>query len=179
VPPGYHQHDGFYLRLHGGGGYLTVSGSGLTLSGGAGAFSVAIGGVIIPNLILYGEVLGLVVSDPTASSNNHSASTSGIDMTLIGFGPGVAYYVEPFNMYLSTTLTFTQLSVSDSKTDVKYYDSNVGFGFSLEAGKEWWISTNWGLGAAFQFQFASMKDKGSSDQLTGLGFVVLLSATYN
>jgi hypothetical protein len=100
-------------------------------------------------------------------------------MTLIGFGPGVAYYVEPINMYLSTTLTFTQLSVSDSNTNAKYYDSNVGFGFSLEAGKEWWISTDWGLGAAFQFQFASMKDKGSSDQLTGLGFVALLSVTYN
>jgi hypothetical protein len=98
---------------------------------------------------------------------------------MISFGPGMAYYLEPINMYFSGTLTFTQLSLSSSDTNEKFAESNVGFGFSLEVGKEWWVSTDWGLGAAFQFQFASMKDKDIDAQITGLGFVVLLSATYN
>jgi hypothetical protein len=149
------------------------------LSGGAAAFGVALGAAVIPNLVLYGEFLGMIVSDPSWSQGGSSGTSSGVTMAMIGFGPGVAYYIEPFNMYLSSTLTFTQLSVSDSHSNVDYYKSNLGFGFSLEVGKEWWVSTDWGLGAAFQFQFASMKDKYSDAQLTGLGFVVLFSATYN
>jgi hypothetical protein len=183
VPPGYHQHDGFYLRLHGGGGYLTTTesylGKTLKTSGGAGGFGVAIGGALMPNLILYGEFMGLFVSDPTVSSPYYSGTQSGVTMAMISFGPGMAYYLEPINMYFSGTLTFTQLSLSSSDTNEKFAESNVGFGFSLEVGKEWWVSTDWGLGAAFQFQFASMKDKDIDAQITGLGFVVLLSATYN
>ena len=100
-------------------------------------------------------------------------------MTMVGFGPGLAYYVEPVNAYFSATFTLSQLSASSTNTDTRIAESEMGVGFSMSAGKEWWISTDWGLGAAFQFQFASMKDKGIDARITGLGFVALFSATYN
>lgn len=180
--PGFQQHDGFYLRLHCGGGYLTASepyqGSNLTMSGGAFAFSAAFGGAITPHLIIYGEFVGMVVSDPNVTLNSQSATASGTTMSMIGFGPGVAYYVEPMNMYFSGTLTLSKLSFDDSKGNVTA-ESDMGFGLSAVLGKEWWVSADWGLGAAFQFQVASMKDKGVDARLTGLGFALLLSATYN
>jgi hypothetical protein len=183
VPPGYHQHDGFYLNLRMGGGYLTTTesyhGQSATASGGGFAFTAAFGGVITPNLILYGEMLGIVVENPTVSQGGSSQTRDGVSMTMVGFGPGLAYYVEPVNAYFSATFTLSQLSASSTNTDTRIAESEMGVGFSMSAGKEWWISTDWGLGAAFQFQFASMKDKYSDAQLTGLGFVVLFSATYN
>jgi hypothetical protein len=181
-PPGYHQHDGFYLRLQGGGGYLTTSekvlGSTATVSGGAGAFSVSIGAAVIRDLIIYGEILGMVVSDPHVSYESQSGTASGVTMDCFGFGPGVTYYFEPINMYLSASVLFSQVSASSSKSNA-VAETNMGFGFSLDIGKEWWVSTNWGLGPAFKFQFASMKEKGGGPQMTALGFALLFSATYN
>jgi hypothetical protein len=162
-PPGYQEHDGFFLRLHCGGGYLTTSeslqGNSLTLAGPAFAFSAAFGGAVTPNLIVFGELLGMGVSDPKATLNG-------------------AYYVEPMNLYFSGTLTFSQLSFDDKNSSTKA-ESEIGFGFSAALGKEWWVSTDWGLGAAALFQFASMKDKGIDARITALGFALLFSATYN
>ena len=181
-PPGYQQHDGFYLRLHCGGGYLTTSesyqGDSLTVSGGAFAFSAAFGGAVTPNLIIYGEFVGMVVSDPKVTMNGQSATASGTTMTMVGFGPGLAYYIEPVNLYFSGTLTLSKLSFDDTNSGATA-ESEMGFGLSAALGKEWWVAADWGLGAAFQFQVASMKDKGIDARLTGLGVALLFSATYN
>jgi hypothetical protein len=171
------------MRLQFGGGYLTTSestgGSTLKVSGGAGSFGMAVGGAVIENLIIYGEFTGMFVSDPSVSYRGNSATASGTTMTLSAFGPGVAYYIEPFNMYLSGTMLFAKLSMSNSDSNDNFASSDLGFGAHFNVGKEWWVSTNWGLGAAFQFQFASMKDKGVDDRITALGFAALFSATYN
>ena len=176
-PPGYHEHDGFYLRLQGGGGCLITSESyrGVTgtLSGVASGNSVAVGWAVASNLILYGEVLVML-----AVNGSHDGG-SGATILMFGFGPGVAYHLEPINMHFSGTLTFPQITAANTKTKERLFQSDIGVGFSLEAGKEWWISTNWGLGAAFQLQFASMKDKDIDARITALGFAALFTATYN
>jgi hypothetical protein len=181
--PGYHQHDGFYMRLALGGGYLNASssyeGSKTILSGGALALSFAFGGAVIPNLIVYGEVVGMSVPDPSRSANGSSGTMSGTTLYMVGVGPGVAYYLEPMNMYFSGTLTFSRVNLSNTNTNEKLDETNLGFGFSLMAGKEWWVSTDWGLGAAAQFQFASMKLRNLDARMTGLGLGLLFSATYN
>jgi hypothetical protein len=48
-------------------------------------------------------------------------------------------------------------------------------------GKEWWVTQDWGLGLAGQFQVASMKDHpdGVSTRMTAETFSLLFSATFN
>jgi hypothetical protein len=59
----------------------------------------------------------------------------------------------------------------------------MGVGASFMAGKEWWVSHDWGLGVAGQFRVAWMKAKaefaGSDDTMTATAFAILFSATYN
>lgn len=186
--PGYHEHDGFYMRLFTGFGYLSASdtyqGSTETFSGTGVTFGAAFGGVIAPNLVLYGEFLGIVVTDPTYELTGQTSQTlSGLDATLVGFGPGVAYYLEPLNLYFSGTLTFSQLWLSESQSSGGTNNSsdltNLGIGTNLMIGKEWWISSDWGIGVAGQLHVASMKVKDIDARMTATAFSLLFSATYN
>ena len=60
-------------------------------------------------------------------------------------------------------------------------ESNIGFGFFLAAGKEWWIGNQWGLGAALYGSYGSMKDKGdfADNAISTYSFGLALSATLN
>jgi len=181
--PGYHEHDGLYLRLLAGVGYLHSStsylGSSEKVSGVGGTFGVAVGGSVNSNLVIYGEFLGTSVSDPTIEAGGSSGTASGVTATMAGIGPGVAYYLDG-NLYLSGTLIFTKLSFSDSNSSDQLASTNWGIGASLTVGKEWWVSRDWGLGVSGQFQAASMKDNGSADnRWTGISAAILFSATCN
>jgi hypothetical protein len=178
--PGYHEHDGLYLRLLLGVGYLhsSASYSGVSdkISGVGETFGVAVGGSVTPNLVVYGEFFGTSVSDPTVEEGGSSATASGLTATMAGIGPGVAYYLDG-NMYVSGTLLLTKLSFSDSNSTDQLASTDWGFGAGLTFGKEWWVSRDWGLGVSGQFQAASMKDNGVD--WTTISASVLCSATFN
>ena len=180
---GYHQHDGFYVRLDAGFGYMSASetygGATDNYTGGGVTYGAAFGGVVMPGLVVYGEFLGTSIVNATYGYNGVPQDLSGLDLNLVGFGPGVAYYFEPFNFYLSGTLTFTQVSFSDTNTATPLSDTNLGFGVSLMVGKEWWVSRDWGLGLAAQFHFASMDHPDVGARLQASVFSLLFSATYN
>lgn len=182
---GSHEHDGLFARVTLGGGYLSASedfqGSSYTYSGGGFSWGAALGGVIAPNLILFGEFSGITVADPQVDGGGTSYTMSSTDMTMIGFGPGIAYYFVPVNVYLSGTLTFSQISFSDVSGYYADESTNFGVGANLMVGKEWWVTPDWGLGIAGQFQVASMRDnpQGVSTRMTAKTFSLLFSATYN
>jgi hypothetical protein len=179
---GYHQHDGFYMRLYAGPGYFSASETYLgetgTYSGVGVTYGAAFGGTIAPNLILYGELLGTTVTNATFSAGGQSNLT-GYDMTLFGFGPGVAYYFEPVNLYLSGTLTFTEISFSDTNTAAPVDSTDLGIGLSFMVGKEWWVARDWGIGIAGQFHIATMHDPSYDARMRASAFSLLFSATYN
>jgi hypothetical protein len=177
-------HDGLFLRLAGGLGYLSasenVSGGSLNYSGVGFTLSGALGGAIAPNLILYGEILGTSVVNAEQSYAGVSQGLSGLDVVMYGFGPGIAYYIEPVNVYLSATLTFSKISFSDTYSD--YYlttDTNLGLGGSFSVGKEWWIAQRLGLGIAGQLHVASMTDPYYNAHMTATALSVLCSLTFN
>jgi hypothetical protein len=182
---GFHQHDGFYMRLYAGVGYLSASeeylGTTYTYSGLAGTVGASFGGVVAPNLILYGELMGSSVTNASLSAQGYTDQYSGTDLEFFGIGPGIAYYFQPVNLYLSGTLLLTQVSFSDTGSGYSQGDSNMGFGASLMVGKEWWVTRDWGVGIAGQVNLASMGDsvEGYDTSLRVAAFSVLFSATYN
>jgi len=184
-PPGYHTHDGFFLRLNSGIGIMhakySYAGYDTTISGGGMALSFAMGGAITPNLVIYGEFMATGAFDPTIKTGSSSSGMSG-DVTLTGFGPGVAYYLEPANLYFSGTMAFSQVTVNydDGTSDSNSRDlTDRGFGMAVTVGKEWWVSQNWGLGVAALLHVASMKVKSVDTRMTAEGISILFSATYN
>lgn len=179
---GYHEHDGFYLRALIGPGYLhnsaNINGYTSTESGVGLTMGIAIGGVVAPNLIVYGEFLATTVSDPQYDDGAVSGTENGVTATFAGVGPGIAYYLDQ-NLYLSGTLLFSRVSYSYDDTSYADDATDLGIGLGLTIGKEWWVSHDWGLGVSGQFLMASMKLKYYDTRLTSVGIALLFSATYN
>jgi hypothetical protein len=187
TPPGFETHDGFFLRLHLGGGFTSVTGSNnagdiARLSGGSVSIGVALGGAITRDLIIFGAVAGTIISDPAETVNGVPGAyglPSGSSASVGGTGAGLAYYLEPVNVYLSGALMLVTFELDDANNKA-IYQSKTGLGFQGIIGKEWWVSTNWGLGLAGELYVATMKDKTDPNtNWTSSAFSLLFSATYN
>jgi hypothetical protein len=205
-PAGRHAHDGFFLRLSAGGGYLGVRderGANATFHGSAGSFAFALGGAVSDNLILYGEGIGQQVETGELKLDyDHYRRDGGRDvngsMGLYGGGPGFAYYFMPYNTYVSGTLLFTRLVWSEDDLDEEDSEednvlSEPGVGLSLSIGKEWWVSSNWGLGVAGRLNYSSNEHASNRPldrfgdttksvrdrRFDAWGISVALSATFN
>lgn len=189
--PGAETHDGFYLRLHLGLGYTRMAtsaeGSKFKISGSSSSFGLALGGSITPNLVIYGALSFASISDPTTTVDGVEEDDGDSEVFLGGLGVGAAYYVLPVNAYIAGTVLAS--SFNRTYTDVNLVEQNDtsegGLGLELLVGKEWWVSENWGLGAALQLHYSSMKDKDiiknvvESPRWTTTSIALLLSATFN
>jgi hypothetical protein len=187
-PPGYvpilppETHAGLYLRLHVGGGFTSASGSDnlgnkVTISGGSVSLGVAVGGAVAPNLALFGAVLATVATQPNVNEPGYGSTTASGNISLGGIGAGIVYYFEPINIYLSGVIAAMDLQGQDANGNTTG-ETKVGPGFQLMVGKEWWVSSHWGLGVAGEFMAATMKDKNdSSITWNSDAFSILFSAT--
>jgi hypothetical protein len=192
---GAHTHDGFFLRIQAGYGRLSAredTGSRQYTKLGP-SFSVAVGGKVLPNLLLFGELSmnGVVNSDERGSSETTSYSgPNSKELVLFVVGPGVAYYFMPVNVYLSTTIGLAKVKFVDGYTDEHVPDTGIGFAGSFSAGKEWWSSADWSVGLAARLIYArSMKHDylvrdypygpHEDSSLHAATVALMFSATYN
>lgn len=181
APPATHTHRGVFVRfLIGPGGFRATSDQGANsyrVSGSGGGISIAVGGVVAPNLIVYGELFGDSATSPTLEVNGMS-STAGSNVTagVAGIGPGVAYYF-PSNFYIGGTIAASQISIQQDMQQVAHSDTGVGL--SLHAGKEWWVSDGWGLGIALQVFGGTIPDGQANASWKTVGGSLAFSATYN
>jgi hypothetical protein len=191
IPPGYvlapppNVHDGFYLRLHLGFGMTSIKGEDgrgaqNTLAGMGTSFGLALGGTVVRNLAVFGTFTFNFTDRPTVSDGLGNSGTASGSLGLYAVGAGVVYYLQPFNLYVSGALTGVQLGFMD-EDDRTVYESKFGVGFQGIVGKEWWVSSEWGLGIALETILAGyMKDADDpSVRWSGHAFTLLFSATYN
>jgi hypothetical protein len=196
--PGFHAHDGFFLRLGVGGGYaraaISTDNGKLSYSGASMPVNLAVGAAIRPNLILFGELMSSQVDSPTARYSGEKQTVHSMNLVLQGVGPGLAYYFMPVNIYISGSILFHKVSYT---TDDDKYDSTdmstMGMATNLMAGKEWWVSRDWGIGLAAQLMLGTAKSRykrtANTGDMASDGYVdgrwnsvaagLLLSATYN
>jgi hypothetical protein len=179
---GVHMHDGFFLRLAPGVGFMsdneTLGANKFEYSGTSSLFDFAIGGAIIENLIVFLDVSAAVVSEPKLKVNGQSATTNSSDHSTSILGLGLAYYF-PSNIYLSGAVG---RAITSLKANGKTYETKNGYGLNMMLGKEWWVSDNWGLGIAGQWLYSDCPDidfAGSTPHVKASSFGVLFSATYN
>jgi hypothetical protein len=187
-PPGARRHDGFYLRMLLGPGFTSAKASSgsesIKLSGGGLGLSVAIGGALRDNFILFGElVVDSAISPDLEIRGVKTGTLQNASANIGGLGGGVAYYFMPFNAYLSGALVASRLTIEDRNND-ETGSSDLGPALDLTIGKEWFVSDNWGLGVAVQVLLASMKDNeplanGATATWKAIGFAIGLSATFN
>jgi hypothetical protein len=173
---GVQEHDGFYLSLRLGPGYSKLRVDELVSSGVATDFSVSIGGVISDNLVLFGESNVVQIKNPSLSYRGKEAETEGVNISIVGIGAGLAYYVMPLNAFVAAS---AGLSSGSMKAPTASAKTKSGFGGTLRVGWEAWASDNWGLGVCAQFQMSSMKDTVDESTWASKTASIALSATYN
>jgi len=183
-PPGYHRHDGFYLSLNPGIalGKTVIDGPGYreTAKGGASVVELRLGGAVRPNLILSGDFIVRTSRNPDVSPASSPLQSGDFRFTDGTLGLGLTYYFMPYNVYLSGTVGSGRILFLDVDNSTGS-SSDGGLSLTLKAGKEWWVSKNWGLGVAGGYGFVSAKngDFVSGTQLTSNKVFLLFSTTYN
>jgi len=163
-------HDGFFLKLELGPGYLSMPGTAEAGSAsvdtsikGVGAIGgLLIGGTPADGLVVGGASLAHVVSSPTVEVDGRELDTND-SLTLSVLGPFVQYYPDP-SAGLNLGLVLGYASASGGNDDVD--EAATGFGVSASVGNDWWIGEEWSLGVAGRFTYANVKYESSSGGLT-------------
>lgn len=180
-------HDGFYFngQIGFGGSTIVIEDEGfpdLEFENGNGDFSLDLGGALSENVVLFGRFWSVVQNSPNAES-------AGVDVTLdddvsvyvYGTSLGARYYFMPINLYAGATLGLARIGIE--ATGGTLAESDLGFAFQLEFGKEWWVDANWAIGVGGRFTHASADDEprpgSDSSQVSGDALGVLFTATYN
>jgi hypothetical protein len=186
IPVGPTGYGGPFVRLSAGLGWFRTDFSHdqrgtYSASSHAGSFSgtalvlgAAVGGPVSGSLFVYGEALASFVSDPSADNGaweGDALTTWDGTYGLVSFGPGLSYYFEGSNAYVSFALTLTRVFG-------KEIDSDYGMGGNLGIGKEWREASGWGTGILVGLQFASADDQ-YRGTATSLVPSVRFSATWN
>ncbi|MDB4976724.1 MAG: hypothetical protein JWN48_5065 [Myxococcaceae bacterium] len=194
--PGSHEHEGFFLRLSAGGGaagmtykesFDGIHKSTVKTRGIAGSAEVAIGGRVVGNLIVHGNVGVVGVSSRRSIDGVRDDAYDSLTTQFWLLGAGATYYLMPTNLYF--TLVFgTGGMVEHRDYGVagrarESIDSGAGFASSLAIGKEWWVGGrgDWGIGASINgaFYVAPIEVGGVKSTATGNNLSICFSATLN
>jgi small nuclear ribonucleoprotein (snRNP)-like protein len=168
-------HDGFFLRMSLGPGFVSATGTGAgTLSGPSAVLDLAVGGSPVTNLAVTFNLFAGITPGPRVSVAGSSGSAEGT-FSAAGIGGGVTYHFMPLNLYVSLALGVGYLSYKVGPVEAR---TEAGFAGQIAIGKEWWVSDNWGLGVAAQVLYVHSNDAGRVTwNATGGG--IAFSATFN
>jgi hypothetical protein len=191
-PPGHHLHDGFYLRMSLGGGYLhskvesNASGAqDVTVKGGGAGLDLLLGGTPTPGFVIGGGIFAGGATDPTIESGGQSQDLNG-DASLAFIGPFVDGFFDPEGgLHLGGAIGFASFQVKDqdqSSSDAPQYD---GAGIAVFGGYDAWVSSDWSIGGYARFMAASGKRQEDvlgvsyDEKATTWTFALMFTALYH
>lgn len=174
-------HQGFFLRLQGGVGYLRADadylGGTASAYGGAGVLGLAVGGFVAENVLLYLDAWGMSAVSPTVQFLGATRVLKDASLNYGGVGLGLGTFMMPANVFLGVSLSLTRLGVTDS--DGSKTNSDVGLAVSATLGKQWWISHHAGLGLSVTVIGGGNRDNNNDSNsatyktFTGFGAIAL------
>jgi hypothetical protein len=158
---------------------LRAGASDYKYSGVGGNFGIALGGAINRNFVLFGELFALDVTNPNFTANGSTQSTTNANLSMAAWGLGAAYYIDPVNAFVSATLGLGKVTFSYDDLGQSYSDdSNWGIMTRFAFGKEWWVGSQWALGAAAEAGVGHMSVP-DAEAVTTSEFSLLFSVTCN
>jgi hypothetical protein len=186
---GLRAHDGFYLRLGAGPGFVFGSNTldkgdvQVDVSGFALSTELAFGGTPAPGLVIGGGSFSMVVPAPEYATDGAPEVTAGTHH-ISGIGPFVDYYFDPSGgAHAQAALLLSGAYVQEK--DETASASGFGYGAMLGGGYEFWIGEQWSLGPLVRLTVYSDKleqsGSGTNVKSTLTLFVpsVLIAATYH
>ena len=156
-----HTHDGFYMQIHAGLGYYSMSaesaGSEVSFSGVSFASAFQLGGSLAPGIVLGGSLVTDYVFSPSMSINDTDVP-DGFGPTsqyLFGIGPFIDFYPDPQGgLHFQGMVGFGGVE-SSFEGDVSGNDP-TGPMFGIGGGYEWWVGREWSIGAMARVIYAPL-----------------------
>lgn len=187
---GVQTHDGFYLRLGIGVAYALGSAQypeladppDISVTGAGLAGELAVGGTVLPGLVLGGGSYGTGIFAP--SYDDGDTALDGGLLTISTLGPFADYYLDPSGgLHVQAAILFATVSQAkggDDLSQVREDSSGSGFGLMLGAGYEIWIGEQWSVGALARVTYVSASLEGEDTELEVdfSAFVPALLATF-
>jgi hypothetical protein len=179
-----HLHDGFYLRLALGVGYISAATKNdSSLTGWGVAPDIWMGGSPIPGLAIGVTFNGVSSASPHADIA--AADSGGVghvsgdihgSLTYSVFGLVADIYPMPrAGLHFMAGVNYSVLKLDpDNGVEV---DAASGVGLVGGVGYEWWIARDWSVGPLARLHWASVSD--DVDTFTLLSPVILLGFTYH
>jgi hypothetical protein len=173
-------HDGFYLQMSIGPGYLQSSidipNSDTKMTGATVSSQLLIGGSLMPGLVLGGGFIDDYAFSPGASVNGQDLEVSDTSLYLISLGAFVDFYPNPAEgLHFQA---FAGWAALESTTNGNSGGSDpTGLLITLGGGYEWWVGREWAIGILGRFGYAplSMNDVSYST----ISPALLATFTYN
>jgi hypothetical protein len=181
VEKGFQEHDGFYLRVAGGLGYLDTkadaSGFDYSIRGFAVGFDLMLGGTPVPGLTLGGSYSYVQAPAPAVEANGSSFDPD-INFSVWTLGPFVDFYPDPKGgFHAGGNFGFTVASAADNDGDA---DPTVatGFGGGLFTGYDVWVTGQGSLGAQLKVSLGKVTDTDTKDDLIPKSLVFEVTGLY-
>jgi tetratricopeptide (TPR) repeat protein len=168
-------HEGLFIRVQAGPAFVQTNAKGLGLRyrGPGVAFALAAGGTLAGRVALFAELgLGLLPGPDATEYGNKTDEDQ--RLITLAYSVGAALYLSPSNVYFSLSGGAASLR---GKRD---YKSELGGGATGSVGKEWWTSSELGIGVALQahLSFVPYTDANTT-QVRTFWVGPVLSATFN
>ncbi|HMJ16242.1 MAG TPA: hypothetical protein VK524_32735 [Polyangiaceae bacterium] len=189
-------HDGFYLQLGLGAGWVSgtaeskgAGGIELNVSGVGQLGHVAMGTTVAPGLVIGGGIFGVNLFapkyeyGPKGQQNFNQIEEDADFSSATMLGPLIAYYFHPERgAYVVGAPAYGIVSAGASERDTIPENSGGGFGLMLGAGYDFWVGEQWSVGALGRFQYFSAEledDDGRKADFSALVPGLLITATYH
>ena len=180
-----HRHDGFYLQMTVGAGYLSSSADfgaiHSRIYGGALAGSLWMGGSVMPGFALGGGLIGDIAFAPSQklsgggmSSTTRAGTDQALQLQMIGLVTDI--YPNPKQgLHFQAMLGYAVLSVSNNGDTGDVSPSGVGVLGGV--GYDFWISEEWSMGVLGRVAYAAAKLNDQANPT--IAPALLASFTYN
>jgi hypothetical protein len=160
--------------------FALVPGPGTSLTGGGIGLDLSAGWVVAPDLVI---ALGMTHA-AGAVSDGDGTNPPQLNTVMLGFGPAAVYYL-PRNFFVGAAAGGSAIWLRDLRNEDAevVWSTDVGFSAKVEVGKEWWVSSNWGLGGSLRAHYFRAKEGAEAGPFppvwTASGLSLLFSATYD
>ncbi len=184
-----HRHTGFHVHGELGLAFMGASasslGSTLEAAGVSTVASLRVGGAVVENLIIAGELWTVRAPSTNWRLDGEAVTPRGdVSATLSGIGFNVTYYLMPANVFFSVTPSVGVLAFdnTDERTGAR---TKTGFSARAAIGKEWWVARQFGIGVAANGFLGINGDEGETDTArstfnwTTLGAGASFTGSYN
>lgn len=187
-----HTHDGFFLNIAMGIGYQSANFAydshlydengektkEFNISGAATDLDLKFGGRIADNLLLHVTLAGA-----TSTASEDVGEDDKVKVNLSIFGLGTTYYFLD-NYFATASFGMSEYHIDSNIATFTAKAEDIvgnlvcGLAFQIGAGKEWWVSENWGIGVSmallYGFDFGEYDYRDASTSVA-----IRFSATWN